>query len=63
MYLTNQTEKYCYVTLDESNRQEFLDHFGLNGIVMMSSESDYPDSYESTISQKINRFMLIRPRD
>jgi hypothetical protein len=54
-------EKYCYVELTEKQFQVFAQHFGENGTQLENNSEEYPASIQSKISNRIEKFTIVRP--
>ncbi len=56
-----EDEKFCYVELTEKQLPVFLKHFGEDGINLDDNSEEYPASRNSKISNRIEKFTVVRP--
>lgn len=54
-------EKYCYVELSEKQFPDFAQHFGDNGEVLENDSEEYPAGINSKITNRIEKFTVVRP--
>lgn len=56
-----EDEKYCYAELTEKQFNDFVQHFGDNGEQLPINSEEYPASIQSKITNKIEKFTVVRP--
>ncbi|MDB5200141.1 MAG: hypothetical protein JWO92_2104 [Chitinophagaceae bacterium] len=56
-----EDEKYCYVELTEKQFPAFAQHFGNNEIELQNDADEYPAGIHSKISNRIEKFTVVRP--
>ena len=54
-------EKYCYAELTAKQFPNFAQHFGEDGIKLDDNYDEYPASINSKISNRIEKFTIVRP--
>ena len=57
----SEDEKYCYVELTEKQFPAFAEHFGEGGITLENNSDEYPASIHSKITNRIEKFTIVRP--
>ena len=56
-----EDEKFCYVQLTDQQFPLFVQHFGDIGSPLPNKNEEYPGSSKSIITNRIERFRVVRP--